>query len=129
MDSPNLSGLPAFQNKWVGKACLTQLQSLRLQFSLSEINAIFPYLRSSDSKHIFDRSYQPLLETITPHFDLVVIDGPHATNPLQDFDVQTIDSAVIVRDVRLDNFGVVREWSTHLSMAELKSIGVVENHL
>ena len=59
----------------------------------------------------------------------MVIDGPHATNPLQDFDVQTIDSAVIVRDVRLDNFGAVREWSTHLSMAGMKSIGVVENHL
>ena len=43
--------------------------------------------------------------------------------------MQTIDSAVIVRDIRLDNFGAVREWSTHLSMAGMKSIGVVENHL
>ena len=130
VDSPNLADTLHLEIEcgWESLSDSTPVSEIAVQ-SLRDQCTIFPYLRSSDSKHIFDRSYQPLLETITPHFDLVVIDGPHATNPLQDFDVQTIDSAVIVRDIRLDNFGAVREWSTHLSMAGMKSIGVVENHL
>ncbi|MEC8475632.1 MAG: hypothetical protein VXZ38_13330 [Planctomycetota bacterium] len=130
LDSPSLADTLRLEIDcgWESLSPLIPVSEIAVQ-SLKDQCTIFPYLRSSDSKHTYEHGYQTLLETITRQFDLVIIDGPSVSNFLQHFDVQTIDSAVIVRDVRLGNFGAVREWSTQLSVAGLKSIGVVENHL
>ncbi len=68
-----------------------------------------------------------LIETLRDRFDLVVIDGPSGNSAnLQPF-AASMDSAIIVRDVKRTQARTVEDFANWLSRSGVQGVGLVEN--
>ncbi|MEM9826705.1 MAG: cellulose synthase operon protein YhjQ/BcsQ [Planctomycetota bacterium] len=96
-------------------------------YSVEDKITLFPLLHQDGDAPLGAEEVIQLMEQLSDLFDLVVVDGPAASDGMLSRVVATIDSAVIVRDLTRTKPEGLNAYSRRLRECGVKGVGIVEN--